>query len=119
MVQNTHVLPLKTRGVHYALLHLPGKVDIYAPFVYFSSIFTTFWARQKTTVKHDVFEGCGDHVGNPRFFAISIGKKHSPPPLQLAGWVAGGLGGWVAGLGWLGGWVAGLGWLVGWLAGMG
>ena len=34
----------------------------------------------------------------------------------MAGWVAGGLAGWVGWLGWLaGGWLAG--WLVGWLTG--
>ncbi len=55
----------------------------------------------------------------PDFLPFRSVRNPPPPPLQLAGWVAGGLGGWVAGLGWLGGWVAGLGWLVGWLAGMG
>ena len=54
-------------------------------------------------------------MSNPPFFAISIGKKHSPCPLVLVGWV----GWWVAGLGWVGWWLAGwlVGWMAGWLAG--
>ena len=68
-----------------------------------------------------LFEQCRDHVGTPRFFAISFRKKltlgNAPPsPRMQVGWWAGWLGGWWAG--WLG-WLAGLAgwWLVGWLAG--
>ena len=51
-------------------------------------------------------------MGPPRFFAISNGKKHTPPPLSgRLGLVVGG-GGWVGWVGWVAGWV---GWLAGWL----
>ena len=59
-----------------------------------------------------VFEHPKNDVGNPRFLAISSGKKHSPSP-GAAGW----LGGLVAG--WWVGWAGWAGWLVGWLAGLG
>ena len=68
-------------------------------------------------------------MGPPRFFAISNGKKHTPPPRCLIGWVwwwvvavgLAGLAGWLVGLAGLAGWLVGLvglaGWLVGWLVG--
>ena len=96
------------------------KIAIYAPNINFSSVFTMVGARQKTTVKHDGFESPRDHVTNPRFLAISIGKKHSPPPCDwLAGWWWVGWLGWAGWAGWLAGWLVGwlAGWLVGWLAG--
>ena len=79
-----------------------------------SSLYDVYW-RKKTTVKHDTFENYRVGVGNSRFFTLSLGKKHSPSPCSLAGWVAGGWVGLVE-LGWLAGWLVGLaGWLVGWL----
>ena len=60
------------------------------------------------------------HRTPPVFWAL-VTKKHSPPPVWLAGWVAGGLVGWLVGwlAGWSVGWLAGglAGWLVGGLAG--
>ena len=92
----------------------------------FLTVFTMFFEGRKTTVKHDTFDKCRARVGHPRFFAISNGKKHSPPcaalVTRLAGWVVAGLVGWLVWLVWLAGWLAGwlvwlAGWLVGWLAG--
>ena len=67
-----------------------------------------------------VFEARGHPVRTPLFFQVSLGKKHSLPPLRVAGWWVGWLG-WAGWLGWLVGWLAGwlVGCLVGWLAGLG
>ena len=86
----------------------------------FECKFTVIYAHTKTTIKHDTFETRRPHVGNPRFFALSYGKKHSPSPGGgwLAGWVGGWLVGWLAGLAGLAGWLAGwVGWMAGWLVG--
>ena len=76
-----------------------------------------FFEGRKTAVKHDTFDKCRARVGHPRFFAISNGKKHSPPcaalVTRLAGWVVAGFVGWLV---WLVGWLVPLVWLVGWLA---
>ncbi len=91
-------------------------------FCSFQSFLTCFFVKmrgQQNTKKHDTFEMCRSRGGNPRFFALSHGKKHSPSP-DAAGWLVGGgwLVGWLAGLAGLAGWLAGLAGLVGWLAGL-
>jgi hypothetical protein len=83
----------------------------------FEHKFTVICAHTKNTIKHDTFETLRPHAGNPRFLALSYGKKHSPSPGGgwVGWWLVGGLAGWVGWAGWLVGW---LGWLDGWLAGL-
>ena len=80
--------------------------------------------QTRITQPADEIYASGNHVGDPRFLAFLLGKKHSPSPVDagwLGGWwLVGWLAGWLVGLAGLAGWLGWLvGWLIGWLAGYG
>ena len=71
----------KNATVCFILCVLPRQYAFFYQNINFLTVFTRFFEGRKTAVKHDTFDKCRARVGHPRFFAISNGKKHSPPPV--------------------------------------
>ena len=77
----THSKCQKKAPVRLGVGVLPRRNAFFYRNIDFLTVFTMFFGGRKTTVKHDTFDKCRAPVRHPRFFAISNGKKHSPPPV--------------------------------------